>query len=129
MWFQNAIGKEKIQFMFDNELSMQHVEVSSFSFERFSDLRFHLFCKEIPTKYPDKWKKDGFNALSVVITFGDVIQLSATGSRIGFFCSPIINSYGDYSEITIKHNELDFYCRSKFLTIESITPYIDERWD
>lgn len=129
MWFQNAIGKEKIKFMFDNELSIQRIEVDSFSLERFSDLKFHFFCNEIPKKYPKKWNETGFNALSLIITFGDVIQLNVIGSRVGFFCSPIINSLSDYSEITIKNSDLDFYCRSRFLTIESITPYIDERWD
>lgn len=129
MWFQNAIGKEKIKFMFDNELSIQRIEVDSFSLERFSDLKFHFFCNEIPKKYPEKWNETGFNALSLIITFGDVIQLNVIGSRVGFFCSPIINSLNDYSEITIKNSDLDFYCRSRFLTIESITPYIDERWD
>ncbi|WP_210449909.1 Imm50 family immunity protein [Pantoea ananatis] len=129
MWFKNAIGKEKIQFMFDNELNIQNIEISSFSLERFSDLKIHFFCKEIPKKHPEKWKKCGFNAFSLVINFGDVIHLNATGSRIGFSCSPEINSFENYSEIKIKNNELDFYCKSKFLTIESITPYIDERWD
>lgn len=129
MWFRNALGKEKIQFMFNNELSIQSVEISSFSLERFSDLKFNFYCKEIPSKYPGKWSKEGFNALSLVVTFGDVIQLDITGSRVGFFCSPIINSLKDYSEIKIKHNDLNLYCKSKFLTIEGVAPYIDERWD
>ncbi|PWC09220.1 hypothetical protein B4923_20625 [Brenneria roseae subsp. americana] len=129
MWFGHAIGKEKIQFMFDNELSIQHVEVGSFSLERFSDLKLHFFCNDIPKKIPEKWRGAGFNALSLVIVFGDVTQLNVVGSKVGFFCSPLINSSSDHSEITIKNSDLDFYCRSRFLTIESITPYIDERWD
>lgn len=129
MWFKNAIGKEKIQFIFGNELHIKNIEISIFSLERFSDLKIHFFCKEILEKHPEKWKKDGFTALSLMINFGDVIHLNATGSGIGFFCSPEINSFENLSEIKIKNNELDFYCKSKFLTIESITPYIDERWD
>lgn len=38
MWFDNAIGKEKINFMFDGELSMELVEFDGFTFERFSDI-------------------------------------------------------------------------------------------
>ncbi|MCE0826914.1 immunity 50 family protein [Buttiauxella sp. A2-C2_NF] len=129
MWFQHAIGKEKIQFMFDNELSVQHIEINSFCLERFSDLKFHFCCKNIPKKHPEKWDKERFNALSLVVTFGDIIEFDITGSRVGFFCSPIINSFKDYSEIKLKCNELSLYCRAKFLTIEGITPYIDERWD
>ncbi|QGU89712.1 hypothetical protein GN242_13065 [Erwinia sorbitola] len=129
MWFQSALGKEKIQFMFNNELSIESVEINSFSLERFSDLKFNFYCKGMPKKYPEKWNGEGFNALSLVITFGGLIQLNIIGSRVGFFCSPIINSLKDYSEIRIKNNELDLYCKSKFLTIEGVTPYIDERWD
>ncbi|WP_129543896.1 MULTISPECIES: Imm50 family immunity protein [Serratia] len=129
MWFENAIGKEKIKFMFNNELNINDVEVDNFSLERFSDLKFRFYCKDIPKKYPEKWNEEGFNALSLVVTFGDVIKLDVTGSRVGFFCTPIISSLKEFSEITIKHHDLDFYCKAKFLTIESITPYIDERWD
>jgi len=93
MWFKNAIGKEKIQFIFGNELNIKNIEISSFSLERFSDLKIHFFCREIPKKHPEKWKKDGFNALSLVINFGDVIHLNATGSGIGFFRSPEIKSF------------------------------------
>ncbi|WP_230477964.1 Imm50 family immunity protein [Dickeya solani] len=71
--------------MFDNELSIQRIEVNSFSLERFSDLKFHFFCNEIPRKFPVKWRGEGFNALSLVIVFGDVTQLNIVGSRVGFF--------------------------------------------
>lgn len=129
MWFQNALGKEKIQFMFNNELDMQSIELYSFSMERFSDLKFNFVCKNIPKKYPEKWNKDHFNALSLIITFGDIIQLDVTGTKICFYCSPIITSSLDCSEIKIEHEDLKLYCRSKFLTIEEINPYLDERWD
>jgi len=129
MWFENAIGKEKIKFMFDNELCTQDIEIYNFSLERFSDLKFRFFLKNIPKKHPDKWSKEGFNAISMEITFGDVIQLDITGSRVGFSCSPEIISLKDCSEIKIEHESLSLYCKSKFLTIDAITPYIDERWD
>ena len=129
MWFENAIGKEKIQFMFNNELNIENIEVDNFSLERFSDLKIRFYCKNIPKKHPEKWSKEGFNALSLVVTFGDVIQFDFTGSRVGLFCSPIIKSQKEHSEITIKHKDFDLYCKARFLTIEGVTPYIDERWD
>lgn len=48
---------------------------------------------------------------------------------MGFVCSPVIISTGNYSEISIKDEKLNFHCQSNFLTIEGITPYLDERWD
>ena len=129
MWFQNAIGKEKIKFMFNNEFNIQSIEIDSFSMMSFSDLRFVFSCNNMPEKHPEKWNKKNFNALSLVITFGDIIQLDISGSKVGFFCSPTVISLPEYSEIKIKHNNLNLYCRSKFLTIEGVTPYQDERWD
>lgn len=85
MWFQNALGKEKIQFMFNNELDVKLVELHGFSMECFSDLKFKFICKNIPKKYPEKWNKESFNAISLVITFENITQLDITGSRIGFF--------------------------------------------
>lgn len=128
MWFQNALGKEKIQFMFNNELDIQLIEIHSFSMESFSDLKFDFICKNIPKKYPKKWSEGDFNALKLVITLGDIIQLDIKGTKIGFFCSPIIMSTLEFSEIKIKHDDLNLYCKSKFLTIEKIIPYLDERW-
>lgn len=128
MWFQNALGKEKIQFMFNNELDIQLLEIQEFSMKDFSDLKLKFICKNVPKKHPEKWGKEGFNALSLVITFGDITQLNITGSKIGFFCSPTITSLPTYSEINIEHDDLRLYCKSKFLTVEGITPYLDERW-
>jgi len=129
MWFDNALGKEKIKFIFGGELSLQSVEVSSFSFERFSDVTFQFYSRNIPSSYPEKWSKSKFNTLSVVITFGGVIELDVKGKGIGFICSPEISSSENHSEIKICSNQLYINCKSKFLTIESITPYLDERWE
>lgn len=129
MWFDNAIGKEKIKFMFGDELSIESIEVDSFSFERFSDVTFRFFSRNVPSHYPKKWNESKFNALSMVITFGDIVELDVKGVGIGFFCSPEIISGESYSEIKICNEKLNLYCKSKFLTIESITPYLDERWD
>ena len=129
MWFDNALGKEKIKFMFGGELSLQSVEVNSFSFERFSDVTFQFYSRNIPSSCPEKWSKSEFNALSVVITFGGIIELDVKGNGIGFICSPGIFSSETHSRIKICSNQLKINCKAKFLTIESITPYLDERWE
>lgn len=63
------------------------------------------------------------------MTFGDVVKFDVKGMKVGFVCSPVIISTENYSEISIKDEKLNFYCQSKFLTIEGATPYLDERWD
>ncbi|HFK5736863.1 TPA: Imm50 family immunity protein [Enterobacter sichuanensis] len=129
MWFDNAIGKEKINFMFDGELSMELVEFDGFTFERFSDISCRFFTRKIPSCYPKKWKESEFNALCIVLTFGDVVELDVKGMKVGFVCSPVIISTENYSKISITDEKLNLHCQSKFLTIEGITPYLDERWD
>ncbi|MGP0870012.1 hypothetical protein [Serratia marcescens] len=61
-----------------------------------------------------KWNEEGFNVMSLVVTFGDVIQLNVTGTRVGFLCLPIINSLKESSEITMKHHGFYLYCKAIF---------------
>ncbi|MGE9548730.1 Imm50 family immunity protein [Snodgrassella sp. CS2] len=129
MWYKNAIGKEKIQFMFNNEFDIELFELYSISLEKNSELKCNLICKGIPKNHPKKWDKLEFNALILKIIFNEIIQMNISGTKIGFFCLPKINSSIDYSEITIKYGKFQLYCKSKFLTIDNITPYIDIRWD
>lgn len=46
-----------------------------------------------------------------------------------FVCNPKIESSPHAASISIESEEMNIYCESEFLTIEGITPYIDERWD
>ncbi|NUU69216.1 hypothetical protein HQN64_24485 [Enterobacteriaceae bacterium BIT-l23] len=128
MWFQNAMGGDKIRFMFGGDFDIKNIELGSITLERFSDLKINFFHKGLPQNHPEKWDGKGYNALSFIITFGDMVELKLSGSKVGFFCSPKISSMSDFSEIIVNENDLELYCRSKFLTIESIEPYIDERW-
>lgn len=64
-----------------------------------------------------------------MLTFGDVVELDVKGMKVGFVCSPVIISTENYSKISITDEKLNFHCQSNFLTIEGITPYLDERWD
>ena len=57
MWFDNAIGKEKINFLFDGELSMELVEFDGFTFERFSDISCRFFTRKIPSCYQKNGKR------------------------------------------------------------------------
>lgn len=88
-----------------------------------------IFYKKNPILLPKKWKESEFNALCIVLTFGDVVELDVKGMKVGFVCSPVIISTENYSKISITDEKLNFHCQSKFLTIEGITPYLDERWD
>ncbi|MCE1975604.1 immunity 50 family protein [Enterobacter roggenkampii] len=108
---------------------MELVEFDGFTFERFSDISCRFFTRKIPSCYPKKWEESEFNTLCIVLTFGDVVELDVKGMKVGFVCSPEIISTENYSKISITDEKLNFHCQSNFLTIEGITPYLDERWD
>lgn len=129
MWFEYAIGNEKIRFMFDNEFSLDSIQLDSFRLHYYSTLQLHFLCKNMPDIYPEKWKKEKINAISLILNLGDILYLEVKGKEVGFICSPDIVTGKEKSSIKIINNDFHLQCESKFLTIESITPYIDERWD
>ncbi|ANE76691.1 Imm50 family immunity protein [Dickeya solani] len=128
MWFEHALGKEKIQFMFGNEFSLLDLELISFSFN-VSSLYLSFSCRNIPEKYPKKWDGDGFNSLLLSITLSDVVYFESKGANVMFTSTPIIKTDKEFSILEINNPKLYFYCKSKFLTVNDIKPYIDDRWD
>lgn len=57
MWFDNAIHKEKIGYMFDNKLSLENIEFEKFLFFDNTSLKVVFCSKNIPDHIPQKWKK------------------------------------------------------------------------
>lgn len=43
MWFENAMGNEKIKFMFNNEFSMDSIQLESFELHYHSTLQLHFY--------------------------------------------------------------------------------------
>ena len=128
MWFEHALGKEKVSFMFGNEFSLLDLELISFSFG-FSSLHLIFSCRNIPKKYPKKWDADGFNSLLLSITLSEIIFFESKGVNVMFASTPVIETNKEYSIVEIESPKLYFHCKSRFLTINDIKPYIDDRWD
>ena len=129
MWFENAMGNEKIKFMFNNEFSMDSIQLESFKLHYHFTLQLHFLCKLIPGVFPEKWKKEKFNAISLTLSLGDILSFEVKGNEVGFICSLDVITSKEKSSINIVNNDFHLQCESRFLTIEGITPYIDERWD
>jgi hypothetical protein len=128
MWFEHALGKEKIKFMFDNSFSLSDLELISFSFNH-SNVHLIFSSKTIPNKYPEKWNEDGFNSLVLNITLSGIVQFESKGTNVMFTSTPIVETTKECSIVKIESPELYLYCKAKFLTIDDIKPYIDDRWD
>ncbi|AYA39742.1 hypothetical protein HZS38_03615 [Xenorhabdus nematophila] len=129
MWFSNAIKNEQIRHMFNNEFDIGELEFTSYIFHHYSSLQLCFICKKIPATYPKKWDNNGFNAMNLVLSMSNINSFESKGSRVGFICSPKINSTHHDSSIEIINKDFYLLCNADFLTIDGITPYIDERWD
>ncbi|VTQ52262.1 Uncharacterised protein [Campylobacter jejuni] len=129
MWFEHVNGKEKINHMFDNELSINNSEFENFLFYDLSKIRVCFNTRNIPKKTPRKWSEIEFNGLSLTLTLVGINKLSLHGNRIGFICSPVIEKINNEIIFTIDNgNDFYFSCAAEVIFIDSIEPYLDQRW-
>ena len=129
MWLDFIHGKEKVKFMFNDELSLDDSEFENFLFYDLSKIRICLNTKHIPKKIPDKWKKKEFNGLSITLILVGVSKLDLQGKRVGFRCSPIIEMINNEVRISINNGDgFNLSCFADLIVIDSIDPYLDERW-
>ncbi|MDX5630940.1 MULTISPECIES: Imm50 family immunity protein [unclassified Brenneria] len=129
MWFDFVHGKEKINFMFNNELSIDDSEIDNFLFYDLSKIRVCFNTRNIPKKTPDKWRNVEFNGLSITLILVGISKLNLQGDRVGFICSPIIEKIDDEMTFTIDNGDkFHFSCAAEIIVIDSIEPYLDQRW-
>lgn len=129
MWFENAIGKEQIKFMFNGEFSLVDVQLENIFLHEMTSLQLQFLCKNIPKSIPEKWRGKGFNSISLVFSVGEIISLDIRGNKVGFICTPEIRSFPGKTILCIESNNLKINCEARFLIIDGFTPGIDERWD
>ncbi|TDB43186.1 Imm50 family immunity protein [Photorhabdus khanii] len=129
MWFSNAIRNEQIKYMFNNEFDIRNIEFTGYEFHHHSLVTFSFICKNIPSVYPKKWENKGFNSISLILSMASIHSFESRGRKVGFICSPKIDSTHNASSIEIIHSDFHLSCNADFLTIEGITPGIDIRWD
>ncbi len=129
MWFDFAHGKEKVKFMFNNELSLDGSEFENFLFYDLSKIRMCFNTKYMPKKTPDKWRNIEFNGLSITLILVGINNLNLRGERMGFICSPVIERIGNEIIFSIDSGD-DFHlsCAAEVIVIDSIEPYLDQRW-
>ena len=92
MWFDNAHGKEKITYIFNNELSLSEIELDKLIFHDISRLTLGFNIKNLPSLIPEKWEKNKLNTLALTLTFTEVSTIKLDGKKIGFECTPIIDA-------------------------------------
>ncbi|MDX5631098.1 MULTISPECIES: Imm50 family immunity protein [unclassified Brenneria] len=128
MWFDYAHGKEKINFMFDNELPLENSEFCSFTYHDISKLSLRFNTRFIPKKLPNKWTENEFNSISVLLTFTEVLSLKVNLKNINFICTPDVKLIDNSIMLSIENKESSFRCLANFMFIDEIKPHLDQRW-
>lgn len=129
MWFDFAHGKEKVKFMFNNELSLDDSELENILFYDLSKIRLCFNTKHVPKSIPDKWRNIEFNGLSISLIIIGIIQFDLRGERVGFTCSPQFYSGDNKVILSIENgNKFNLSCTADAIIIDSIEPYLDQRW-
>lgn len=129
MWLKHALNKVKVDHMFGGVLDVEGAELAGFKFHDSSSVFFSFLIKGIPNNCPDKWKGQGYNAMSVALSFGGVKEFRSNLARVNFCCVPKINSSPGSASISIEEQDASIFCESECVSVEGVTPYIDIRWD
>ncbi|MEH5215559.1 Imm50 family immunity protein [Escherichia marmotae] len=127
MWFDYAQGKEKVNFMFNNELHLNGVEFHSFTYHDISKLSLRFNTKMIPEIFPKKWTVNKFNSISISLLFTEVRALKIDLNNINFICTPNIEVIDNSIQLSIEHEQNSFICLANFMFIDEIMPHLDHR--
>ena len=120
-WFDLAYGNEKIRFIFNNELSLEDVEIRKLVFNDISSIRLFFVIRNIPKIIPEKWKKRDFNSIYLTLTCIGIHESILQGTNMGFRCSPVLTKINDGVQITIDNKDgFHLSCIADLFDIESI---------
>ncbi|ADZ92706.1 immunity 50 family protein [Marinomonas mediterranea] len=129
MWFELATNRKMIESMFLGGFPLDEIEVTKVAFEG-GDLSISFNTKDVPKKYPKKWNVNKFNAIHVTLRLSDVHKVDFSGKNTGWFSEFSFEEFdGGNKSIILNAEPFSMNCEFNFLTIVSVTPYEDIRWD
>jgi len=128
MWFEHAQFKEKVKFMFNNELSLENVEFENFLFYDIRSFKITFCSKTIPKVVPKKWKESSFNVLTITLNFTNVKEIKCDLKEIGFICNPSIEFIDKDIVVSVNQGENNFKLISEFMFLDEVTPHFDLRY-
>jgi len=129
MWYEFITNKIMLDKLFEGEmLDLKDAELHFINIQN-QDIKISFITNTIPKKYPKKWDKEKVNALSINLRFSLVTYLESNALSLKNISNPTITTSKEKSTLELKNKEFILKVESKFLTLEGITPYEDERWD
>jgi|GEM_PF-7007309 len=128
MWTDLISNKKMVESIFPEGFDLGLPELSNISIDN-NDIKMSFNLREFPKAYPKKWNKEKFNAVHLVIELGDIVEFLSVGTGFGFLEELEIKSNNDHVLIEMSIGSFKLKLISKFLTIRSIQPYDDIRWE
>jgi len=129
IWYEHITNKIMLDKLFEQEiLDLNNAELHSINIQN-QDIKISFITNTIPKKYPKKWDKKKFNALSINLRFSLVTYLESNALSLKNISNPTITTSKEKSTLELKNKEFLLKVESKFLTLDGIIPYEDKRWD
>lgn len=121
-WYDGAVSKEKIIYMFNGDFPLSDICIESIAiYEKIVVCSF--ITNYIPSKYPEKWKLENFNAISFELSFSDLIDFSFNGDHLfGNYGELIIQKKDDVIHINFKSSNIDLSFTANYMFINDIKP-------
>ncbi|EEX51410.1 hypothetical protein HMPREF0621_0214 [Pasteurella dagmatis ATCC 43325] len=121
-WFEKAIGKEKIIYMFNGNIDVNEIYLHKILFYDYTlTIFFHIL--NIPQEFPKKWNDNDFNAISMQLSFSDVNYFNVHGknlfNKIGKLNISVDNNI---VKMNFAGDDVNIICESDFYFIDNITP-------
>ncbi|WP_424411695.1 Imm50 family immunity protein [Pasteurella sp. PK-2025] len=121
-WFEKAIGKEKIIYMFNGNIDVNEIYLHKILFYDYTlTIFFHIL--NIPQEFPKKWNDNDFNAISMQLSFSDVNYFNVYGNslfnKIGKLNISVDNNI---VKMNFAGDDVNIICESDFYFIDNITP-------
>lgn len=119
---------EQLSRMFSSEFSLENIELSAILLQDGPNIKIMFNKLQMPAHFPEKWKKNGFNALSFCLEFANLRNVRITEWNPAELCNPKIYKKNNLYFLSISKGENEYiYCESEFLYLTEVSGYIDER--
>ncbi len=128
MWPSLITNKKMIESMFPEGLDLNLPEPTNISIAS-NDIKISFNLRDIPKVYPKKWDDEYFNAIHLVLEFGDVVEFLSSGSGFDWLNTLELKSDNGHILIEMAVGSFKLKLASNFLTVRSVQPYDDTRWE
>jgi len=117
-----------LEMMTGGELATENVELSSILLFDGPSVNLKFNVLSLPKKHPDKWKKMGCNAYTYILSQSVDIDINILKWKSRINCALVLKKTESGVRLQVLEDGKPFFeCSSRFLVLDRIEGYIDER--